>query len=34
MLDALAGHEDALGVDRGDRRGLKTLLDVPLGDVD
>lgn len=27
LLDALAGHEDALGVDRGDRRGLKTLLD-------
>lgn len=27
LLDALAGHEDALGVDRGDRRGLKALLD-------
>ncbi|MGP5029501.1 MULTISPECIES: type IV toxin-antitoxin system AbiEi family antitoxin domain-containing protein [Corynebacterium] len=27
LLDALAGHEDALGADRGDRRGLKTLLD-------
>ena len=27
MLDALAGHEDPLGVDRGDRRGLKTLLE-------
>ncbi|MGP5138085.1 type IV toxin-antitoxin system AbiEi family antitoxin domain-containing protein [Corynebacterium variabile] len=27
LLDALAGHEDSLGVDRGDRRGLRTLLD-------
>lgn len=27
LLDALAGHEDVLGVDREDRRGLKTLLD-------
>ncbi|CAB0765703.1 hypothetical protein FRC0104_02379 [Corynebacterium diphtheriae] len=27
LLDALAGHEDALGADRGDRQGLKTLLD-------
>lgn len=28
LLDAFAGHEDVFGVDRGDRRGLKTLLDV------
>lgn len=27
LLDALAGHEDAFGVDQGDRRGLKVLLD-------
>lgn len=27
LLDALAGHEDVLGVDRGDRRGLKNLLE-------
>lgn len=27
LLDAFAGYEDAFGVDRGDRRGLKVLLD-------